>query len=345
MILDRRHRSGGFAPGAGSLCLKLHTDTYFGGQIQGASSISSGEEQILSGFVGCMDHLFLNGVRAPINQASTSLSISSAVTLKTVFNVELGNCNLVLTAPFPTDNDQDCSISGCENNGKCEVSGKINVCVCPSGWIGDRCDVDVDECSIEEMSSKKSCHSLAKCVNLPGTYRCLCPANVTGCVGDLASNSTSLSNAFFLTVDEMIALAFALIFLFILACCCSFCWSCRRQYRRKAKRKARRSSTIVSGPQSEFLLKNQEIYDSFNNGNFRQNKTSQFEMTSMNTQNIFSSAATSAIQSPDDFETLPNAVQMIKKNTLPVASVSPQQKLIAEINKSPKASSKNGTKF
>uniref|UniRef100_A0A8C7XAL1 EGF-like-domain, multiple 7 n=1 Tax=Oryzias sinensis TaxID=183150 RepID=A0A8C7XAL1_9TELE len=52
----------------------------------------------------------------------------------------------------------------CINGGTCQ---RPNLCACPPGWTGDRCQTDVDECS-----GKHPC--VQRCVNTAGSYRCAC---------------------------------------------------------------------------------------------------------------------------------------------------------------------------
>uniref|UniRef100_A0AAY4ES42 VWDE protein n=1 Tax=Denticeps clupeoides TaxID=299321 RepID=A0AAY4ES42_9TELE len=47
------------------------------------------------------------------------------------------------------------------------------LCMCPAGFEGERCDVDVDECR------SSPCHS-GKCVDSFNSYICLCPPGMTG---------------------------------------------------------------------------------------------------------------------------------------------------------------------
>ncbi|GFS21360.1 fibrillin-1, partial [Elysia marginata] len=45
-------------------------------------------------------------------------------------------------------------------------------CVCQDGWTGDTCSENIDEC--QQAPSYGSCGSNARCVDDPGSYRCVC---------------------------------------------------------------------------------------------------------------------------------------------------------------------------
>eukprot|EP00049_Salpingoeca_infusionum_P013243 m.247154 g.247154 ORF g.247154 m.247154 type:complete len:1247 (-) comp15390_c0_seq2:449-4189(-) len=80
----------------------------------------------------------------------------------------------------------------CANDGKCSASGDKPVCSCASGWTGDTCEKDVNECD-------EGIHLCShNCKNTPGSYVCLCPSmlvlasNGHDCVIDF-STSTRLN--------------------------------------------------------------------------------------------------------------------------------------------------------
>ena len=52
----------------------------------------------------------------------------------------------------------------CQNNGICQDG----VCICPNGWTGVTCTVDMDECEIG------TCVNSDGCQNTPGNYKCNC---------------------------------------------------------------------------------------------------------------------------------------------------------------------------
>uniref|UniRef100_A0A8B9Z316 Fibulin 7 n=1 Tax=Buteo japonicus TaxID=224669 RepID=A0A8B9Z316_9AVES len=109
------------------------------------------------------------------------------------------------TQPFCRSID-DCSSNPCANSGTCVDGNQSYTCLCPRGWSGAQvwaaedgdvhgdstqpcstrsalmrapdmlCSVppDVDECQLFQ-SSPQTRLCLHDCLNLPGSYRCLCP--------------------------------------------------------------------------------------------------------------------------------------------------------------------------
>ncbi|KAF8384286.1 hypothetical protein PRIPAC_73428, partial [Pristionchus pacificus] len=47
-------------------------------------------------------------------------------------------------------------------------------CICDSGWTGDRCSIDIDECALSP------CADGSTCLNKNGSFECLCPEGRTG---------------------------------------------------------------------------------------------------------------------------------------------------------------------
>ncbi|NXV72893.1 FBLN7 protein, partial [Atlantisia rogersi] len=119
------------------------------------------------------------------------------------------------TQPFCRSID-DCSSNPCANGGTCMDGNQSYTCLCPRGWSGSSCQTpiyacsngsfsrqprcaegrpgsrrcscdtgfqmgadgmchDVDECRLFQ-SSPQTRLCLHDCLNLPGSYRCLCPA-------------------------------------------------------------------------------------------------------------------------------------------------------------------------
>ncbi|GAB1862936.1 Protein kinase C-binding protein NELL1 [Camponotus japonicus] len=55
----------------------------------------------------------------------------------------------------------------CQNGGECVAPGR---CSCRRGYIGNSCELDLDECA----SDLHRCHQSSTCVNMPGWYYCRC---------------------------------------------------------------------------------------------------------------------------------------------------------------------------
>jgi hypothetical protein len=60
------------------------------------------------------------------------------------------------------------------SQGTCVNNIVSYVCVCPAGWTGTACDIDINECLLPLI-----CHPNATCINTIGSYRCICPAWLT----------------------------------------------------------------------------------------------------------------------------------------------------------------------
>uniref|UniRef100_A0A7M4DVD3 Fibulin-7-like n=1 Tax=Crocodylus porosus TaxID=8502 RepID=A0A7M4DVD3_CROPO len=76
----------------------------------------------------------------------------------------------------------DCASNPCANGGTCVDGIERYTCLCPSGWSGSNCQMvsisallpDVDECQLfQSRWQTRIC--VHDCVNLPGSYRCICP--------------------------------------------------------------------------------------------------------------------------------------------------------------------------
>ncbi|XP_037908128.1 fat-like cadherin-related tumor suppressor homolog isoform X10 [Hermetia illucens] len=114
-----------------------------------------------------------------------------------------------------------CSPNPCRNGGVCEEGDNGPLCLC-RGYTGLTCEIDVDECD------NQPCGNGATCINEAGSFRCICPPDLTGasCGDPLYSNSitTKLRN---LTYDQIvvggIALIIILVFLVGSVLCCVMC--------------------------------------------------------------------------------------------------------------------------
>ena len=60
----------------------------------------------------------------------------------------------------------------CQNGGQCVAP---NQCKCRLGFIGDHCELDLDECTAQGADAHR-CHPNSDCHNRPGWYTCACKA-------------------------------------------------------------------------------------------------------------------------------------------------------------------------
>lgn len=82
--------------------------------------------------------------------------------------INLDDCN-----PFtdPLTNEPKCF-----NNGRCVDRIGGYHCVCPAGYVGERCEGDVNECLSDPCDPRGSYN----CVQLTNSYRCECRTGYTG---------------------------------------------------------------------------------------------------------------------------------------------------------------------
>ncbi|KAL3836485.1 hypothetical protein ACJMK2_021917, partial [Sinanodonta woodiana] len=77
----------------------------------------------------------------------------------------------------------------CTDECKCgigaETCDRVTGCVCKSGWTGEKCDIDEDECGTNGICPSINIY----CLNTPGSYQCLCKdgyqKNLTGSCTDI----------------------------------------------------------------------------------------------------------------------------------------------------------------
>ena len=74
----------------------------------------------------------------------------------------------------------------CFNNGKCVDRIGGYQCVCPAGYVGERCEGDVNECLSDPCDPRGSYN----CIQLTNSYRCECRTGYTGTDGHPAATRT-----------------------------------------------------------------------------------------------------------------------------------------------------------
>ena len=78
----------------------------------------------------------------------------------------------------------------CHNGGKCFNFGSQLSCDCTAtGYIGDRCDVEVDDCIANNVSCGQG-----TCIDGMNSYKCVCPPQATGRYCQYMNNSCQLAD-------------------------------------------------------------------------------------------------------------------------------------------------------
>jgi len=191
----------------------------------------------------------------------------------------------------------------CRNAGVCQESDTESMCICRSGFQGDLCEEDIDECSLSESSI---CPPPATCINLPGSYRCVCsPLIVNGtnlCAGTYYPARIGIASTNLTISMELLSGIICILFIIVLTCCClSCCWSIRSNQGRKQPPLRNRTPpqdkyAASSSPEgNEFILKASSSTSPSNSpqppsGNHHNNSNN---MTSLNEMNLkrFSNAS------------------------------------------------------
>uniref|UniRef100_A0A674DK64 Neurogenic locus notch homolog protein 1 n=1 Tax=Salmo trutta TaxID=8032 RepID=A0A674DK64_SALTR len=121
----------------------------------------------------CTD--FLGGYSCKVGQVSTvplrPLSLTLGLTASSTCihcEINIDDCN-----PFtdPVTNEPKCF-----NKGKCVDRVGGYHCICPAGYVGERCEGDVNEC----LSNPCDTRGTHNCVQLTNNYRCDCRTGYTG---------------------------------------------------------------------------------------------------------------------------------------------------------------------
>ncbi|XP_067842781.1 protocadherin Fat 4-like [Heptranchias perlo] len=68
----------------------------------------------------------------------------------------------------------ECQAAPCSNQGTCLNYQGTFSCTCPEGFTGSLCETDINECQ------QNLCQNGATCMNMPGTFLCICSPGYTG---------------------------------------------------------------------------------------------------------------------------------------------------------------------
>ena len=105
-----------------------------------------------NGYGGCIDSVFFDGLSLPLEGGNAHFTIISVTTPD-----DAGAGSSLIPG---------CTIDFCQNNGTRGPSD--DVCTCPSGFTGSRCETDIDACI------SNPCPAAAiRCEDLPTGHRCI----------------------------------------------------------------------------------------------------------------------------------------------------------------------------
>jgi hypothetical protein len=74
----------------------------------------------------------------------------------------------------PVEDADPCQVDPCLHGGSCSSEGGVVSCACPSGFSGERCEIEPDECA------DQPCANGAVCVDQNDGFACICAAGFSG---------------------------------------------------------------------------------------------------------------------------------------------------------------------
>merc|ERR1719334_999702 len=87
-------------------------------------------------------------------------------------------CSVELRFVCQMDSIDPCNNSPCQNNGACRSTGRDVSCICPMGFIGNRCQNDVRPCTKDPCQNGGQCRNVIKNNNFEA--ECICPPEYEG---------------------------------------------------------------------------------------------------------------------------------------------------------------------
>lgn len=167
-----------------------------------------------------------------------------------------------------------CSPNPCLYGGRCEEGNNGPICECISGFTGERCEIDVDECN-----TTNPCLNGGTCLNNNGgyrlvaflqhvrkqqsklaksiLYRCICPNHMTGdnCSGSVLSIPIFSTPHFTITLEQLIWIGTAIVanIFFVIVYV-----SCRKV---RSKRTRARANNINNETRKQIVLNSARSHD------------------------------------------------------------------------------------
>uniref|UniRef100_A0A8C8FAU5 Versican core protein n=1 Tax=Oncorhynchus tshawytscha TaxID=74940 RepID=A0A8C8FAU5_ONCTS len=93
---------------------------------------------------------------------------------QTTYQPETGTDYYIVDQTVDVRGLQQCTVNVCLNKASCYQRGRASICVCPTGYTGQRCETDVDECQ------SNPCRNGATCMDGVNSFTCLCLPSYTG---------------------------------------------------------------------------------------------------------------------------------------------------------------------
>ena len=96
------------------------------------------------------------------------------------FSAHVCNCSTGWQGDRCQDDVNECASSPCQNDGQCINVPGTYICVCTGYWVGQDCEIDEEECK------KKPCHNNGTCVEaVGGAPSCICEPGKKQSVSDV----------------------------------------------------------------------------------------------------------------------------------------------------------------
>uniref|UniRef100_A0A8D0GC18 Sushi, von Willebrand factor type A, EGF and pentraxin domain containing 1 n=1 Tax=Sphenodon punctatus TaxID=8508 RepID=A0A8D0GC18_SPHPU len=76
----------------------------------------------------------------------------------------------------------ECFLEPCHNSGTCKQLGSGYICLCPPGYTGLKCEMEIDECKSSPCLNNGICKDGFHCKCLPGFTGVLCDKNINECL-------------------------------------------------------------------------------------------------------------------------------------------------------------------
>ncbi|XP_046748553.1 fat-like cadherin-related tumor suppressor homolog isoform X2 [Diprion similis] len=136
-----------------------------------------------------------------------------------------------------------CNPNPCVHRGVCEEGNNGPICKC-HGFTGERCESDINECDT------RPCTNGGTCINEVGSYRCICPPNMTGLnCGNPAYSTPIISSHFNITWEQLIWISIGILIVLFLLIIVIF------TYRRiRVKRTRARANNINNETRKQIVL-------------------------------------------------------------------------------------------